>query len=233
MKKALFALILFAIIQLLVCAAFAGGTYYMENYSDIEQQYCFSLDGVDYRLPVKFSELAKDGWTIDENYEDIILDSLSYTYAYINKGNNEIPVYFLNGTEGEKHIQDGDIVEMQVDNSVDFSLLNGPQFGNTVKEVLDMYGLRIDYEHGKQTSNGVMWYTMYQDDSIVRDLPDYSYGIDISFALDEQKGTIYSPGEMLTSKQGRNEIIFTFDSEIKDTDAELTAISLQYMNAAE
>ena len=231
MKK-LFVIVLIVIFSF-IQVALAGGTYYVKDEEELLQQFCFSLDGKEYHLPVKFSQLAEEGWSIDDYYADIILESRYYSYAHIKKGDKDIEVSILNASEEAKAIQDCDIVELRVMSDIDFKLINGPQFGDTVKEVMNRYGVWIDFENGSPTSNGLMWYTMYQDESIIRDYTADSTGFQLSFKLGEKKGTLYSPLPMLTSAEGQNEIGFIFDDGIKNETANLIGVTLQYMMAAD
>jgi len=231
MKK-LFAIVLIVIFCLFQ-VALAGGTYYVKDEEELLQQFYFSLDGNEYNLPVKFSKFAEEGWSVDEYYEDIVLESRYYTHAHIKKDDKDLEVQILNASEEAKKIQECDIVELRVMNNMDFQLLNGPQFGETVKEVMNRYGVWIDFENGSPTSNGVMWYTMYQGESIIRDYTEDNTGFALSFEPGEKKGGLYSPLPMLTSREGQNEIGFIFDEGIKNENAKLIGITMQYMKSAD
>ena len=140
----------------------------------------FTLNGVKYRFPVSYSDLAANG-TINEDGLDSTIDAntylLSTTYK-IDGYDNSIYVGFKNFTNSEKALKDCNIWKIEVDSNygydedVDFVLSNGITLGvTTYDEVLSIMGTP-DSQYDSEDSD---YRTLsYEDD-------DGAYSNDIEF----------------------------------------------------
>ncbi|MBU3102706.1 hypothetical protein [Clostridium gasigenes] len=107
------------------------------------------LNGVDYNLPIAFSELEKNGWVIKE--ADLInLEPSQHTLGTILKnGDKEINSYIFNSSENvqsaDKCIVGGIAIdEYYAENGLKLVLPKGITLGSSKEEVLSAYGEPTD-----------------------------------------------------------------------------------------
>ena len=112
--------------------------------SDSLSDCTFRMNGIVYQLPVSFSALQKDGWTLDAG--DISADTYiggheEYETSLINNG-NYIDVVFYNDSENAKQIRDCMIGEITAskDDISDFCIAGGVTFDSTIDDITAKVG---------------------------------------------------------------------------------------------
>lgn len=107
----------------------------------------FSLDGINYRLPVKYETLEKNGWEVNT---DIDMDLEPNTYVgkkFLRKGSYIIEVMFYNNTDSKIPMKDAMIAQIGSENRefggdipTDLTLKEGINLDSTIQDVIFVYG---------------------------------------------------------------------------------------------
>lgn len=107
----------------------------------------FSLDGINYRLPVKYETLEKNGWEVNT---DIDMDLEPNTYVgkkFLRNGSYIIEVMFYNNTDSKIPMKDAMIAQIGSENRefggdvpTDLTLKNGINLDSTIEDVISVYG---------------------------------------------------------------------------------------------
>lgn len=107
----------------------------------------FSLDGINYRLPVKYETLEKNGWEVNT---DIDMDLEPNTYVgkkFLRNGSYIIEVMFYNNTDSKIPMKDAMIAQIGSENRefggdvpTDLTLKNGINLHSTIEDVISVYG---------------------------------------------------------------------------------------------
>lgn len=115
--------------------------------SDSLFDFTFTLDGVNYQLPCRYSDFTDNGWTISSSgmSEDMAVTANTYEYAKMAKAGNGITVYFINMSGNVKKLKDCKIggIEVARNDLNDANLFvcaKGITTGSTKDEVTAAYG---------------------------------------------------------------------------------------------
>lgn len=113
--------------------------------SDDLYDFTFELEGVVYKLPCKYEDLTKNGWTISSrgyNSESKIAGN-SYDSFYMSKDGRKIIVYSYNMSGNVKTIKDCKIggIECEAYNEVDFVIAKNITVKSSVKEIKTAFGV--------------------------------------------------------------------------------------------
>lgn len=143
----------------------------------------FSFDGKTYTLMSNFSEISKNGWTLDTTYlEGDSLESMYKTYTSISLVNpkysdSDISVGLINKTDAAKKYEDCEFWSISVSNEwidtpVDFSLPGGVKYGSTLAEIEAVYG-KPETDNIYRSETLKYYEYTYETDDIVLDLTIY------------------------------------------------------------
>lgn len=113
--------------------------------SDDLNDFTFKLEGVVYKLPCKYEDLTKNGWTISStgyNSESKIAGN-SYDSFYMSKDGRKIMVYSYNMSGNVKSIKDCKIggIECEAYNEVDFVIAKNITVKSSVEEIKTAFGV--------------------------------------------------------------------------------------------
>lgn len=113
--------------------------------SDDLNDFTFTLEGVVYKLPCKYEDLTKNGWTISStgyNSESKIAGN-SYDSFYMSKDGRKIMVYSYNMSGNVKSIKDCKIggIECEAYNEVDFVIAKNITIKSSVEEIKTAFGM--------------------------------------------------------------------------------------------
>lgn len=113
--------------------------------SDDLYDFTFELEGVVYKLPCKYEDITKNGWTISStgyNSESKIAGN-SYDSFYMSKDGRKIIVYSYNMSGNVKTIKDCKIggIECEAYNEVDFVIAKNITVKSSVKEIKTAFGV--------------------------------------------------------------------------------------------
>ena len=106
--------------------------------SDDLNDFTFKLEGVVYKLPCKYEDLTKNGWTISStgyNSESKIAGN-SYDSFYMSKDGRKIMVYSYNMSGNVKSIKD-----CEAYNEVDFVIAKNITVKSSVEEIKTAFGV--------------------------------------------------------------------------------------------
>jgi len=113
--------------------------------SDNLFDFTFELEGVVYKLPCKYEDLTKNGWTISSTgyNSDTKISGNSYDSFYMSKDGRKITVYSYNMSGNVKPIKDCKIggVECDAYHDVDFAVAKGITVKSTVDEIKTAFGV--------------------------------------------------------------------------------------------
>lgn len=148
----------------------------------------FTLDGVEYSMPLKASSLLENGWTIIFNHEDDKVDYIEgYNSAYVifQKDGKEFEVT-LKSYSGEKvAIENADVYAIYIDDTrtpnflgpLDLSI--GEGMADVVQKIEDSgYSYECSYYNSKYSSS--RYYSL-----VDRDNDDYYYSCHVDCVGDE------------------------------------------------
>lgn len=110
-----------------------------------------ALDGEVYELPCKMSELTKNGWTVDDDYEETMVESGKYEVVGFEKDDYYITVYAVNRDSKDKPVlkclAGGFSVDGKYSNKgITFSVCDGVSLGTGQEEAKAVLG-EADYEY--------------------------------------------------------------------------------------
>ena len=166
--------------------------------SDNLYSYQVTLDGKLYQLPVDYSVLAADGWTYDEEKENVTLNPNESTYEYLYKNGSCISVDFFNNKRNVVALDDCAInmlgVEVPYDNSAlpSFSLPGGISVDSSYEDVIATYGEPTTYYYSElyqslyygpdyDTEVSIYIYEGYIDEILVRNsTPPFDKYVELS-----------------------------------------------------
>lgn len=144
MKKLLACL---AMLCLLAMPAMAGNlSREVNSLEELQAQYAFTLDGVEYRMPVPLPDMHENGWghTSPGGTTDIrTFEPNTYGVGKLYNGENYIEGSFCNATDRSLPVGECELVEISIDENTafDFALGNGLAIGTDAKQVVEAFGL--------------------------------------------------------------------------------------------
>lgn len=156
--------------------------------SDNLFSYDILLDGKKYTLPVKFSELEADGWSIDPANAN---KTLSHSFYVINidliKNKEKITVDFINNSSEACKLNKCDVGSIRSfggagDSKVSAVLPNGISFNATEEEITAAYGKPANIDTSSEHSDT---YTFIDPNVIDKNFQE------VEIFLDKKKHTFY------------------------------------------
>lgn len=145
----------------------------------------FSLKGKEYHLPVKYEELAQDGWEANSNIDQKIGSNKKISQIFLRNGSMIIEVTFYNGSDTELDMKDASIAEVAAENRTfkgdvaadlvihgEFDFNTTPEqfeaklgaFEKTGNEVFDIY----TFNHTAKAKTVIEYYKDGRDGSVSR-----------------------------------------------------------------
>ncbi|QIK68901.1 hypothetical protein G7062_00745 [Erysipelothrix sp. HDW6C] len=107
----------------------------------------FKLKGTAYQLPVKFSELAANGWEAESDIEQEMAPNTIVRNLYLRNGDNIIKVSFFNDASAPKMMAETLIGEIAAENrtfgsdvAVDIVVHDGITFATPIESVIEQLG---------------------------------------------------------------------------------------------
>ncbi len=134
-----------------------------ENTSEDWEEGIFVLDGVEYQLPIKISELEKSGWEADRKVPDFLEEDEYFTCSYI-KGNHVIYVDIFCLEEDEAEFSDCCVTNITFRWADPILANNIISQISTKEEVLDSFG-EPDRDYDIFLQYGKKYDRDYDDDS--------------------------------------------------------------------
>lgn len=127
---------------------FSNSKYGLRSLDDVKNIYKFTLDGTEYALPFRASELIASGWAIrGEDPQTDTLDAATYSNYVLYKGEQSIDVAIANATGEPAILNDCMIMEVNIteESGVSFETADGFAIGSSYQAVYEKYG-EGDYE---------------------------------------------------------------------------------------
>ena len=113
--------------------------------SDNLFDFTFELEGVVYKLPCKYEDLTKNGWTISSTgyNSETKISGNSYDSFYMSKDGRKITVYSYNMSGNVKPIKDCKVggVEFGAYHEVDFTIAKGITMTSSADDIKTAFGV--------------------------------------------------------------------------------------------
>ncbi|MGF7010615.1 hypothetical protein M2146_001139 [Lachnospiraceae bacterium PF1-22] len=121
--------------------------------SDSQEKYSFVLDGKQYVLPMSFSELASDGWVMDDDGTTLLKKNQQSNLRYITKDNGpKLCIKVANLTDTPTALSDSSVIYILCENEqFDFSA-SGLKIGDTKSDMENIFGVCEDVNEDLNTT---------------------------------------------------------------------------------
>lgn len=191
--------LLVLLIALMLLTAFSASALTIRRDSEeaIAAEYAFTLEGVDYALPMPVSELIAAGW--ESRYADSELAGKSYTGSIIfKKGDASVNFTVLNAADYVRPFRECTVVGVSVDadNTAELVTAGGLRRGMAFADVFDMLGIMVETEE-----DGDILLTVGEE---TERRAAQSNGFDVEYRLAGENANYLK--KVLTSFYGENKI---------------------------
>lgn len=175
--------------------------------SDNLNDFTFTLGGVVYQLPMPYTTMAANGWTISSSgtYEDTLVAANDYEYVTMANAGNKVTVYIINLSGNAKAISDCKVGGIDVDaNYISdpsfFTIAKGINVASTVDDIQNALGSPNDYNQ-------------HDDYVSMKYAPnDNEYNIKTSFTVYTNGDTKYNSIELKNYVADESDITETSDA---------------------
>lgn len=115
------------------------------------ESYQAVIDGDSYTLPCSFSEFEANGWSVEADYQDEMIDGDDYSFIYIERNGCEASVIIANKGSGSIPAQNGQVVGVYIDHNLEGTvsyIAGGIELGMDYNDVINTFGTPDDVYDG-------------------------------------------------------------------------------------